>query len=238
MSVDSDRGLALRAVSYNIHSSIGRDGCKAPERIHDVLASLGGSIVALQEVDSRTDAGLKLDQFDFLAERSGMQSIAGPNILEHRGQYGNALLTNWPIEQTRLIQLAVAGREPRGAIVAVLHCGHRRLQVVNTHLGLARAERREQVDRLLAAIGPFDGPTLFMGDFNVLNRRSALLGRLGAPSGAKFAPRTFPAHRPLFALDRVWVRGRLAEVSVHAVRTKLTSVASDHLPVIAAVRLR
>jgi endonuclease/exonuclease/phosphatase family metal-dependent hydrolase len=49
------------------------------------------------------------------------------------------------------------------------------------------------------------------------------------------APATFPAYRPVLALDRLWVRPRTAlrRLAVHA--TPLARVASDHLPLVAAL---
>lgn len=226
-----------RAVSYNIHSSTGRDGRIAPERILEVLTATGASIIGLQEVDARRDKPGALDQFRFFAERTGMHSIAGPNIADHRGEYGNALLTSWTIEASRLVRLGVGSYEPRGAIVAILCRGRARLQVVNTHLGLRPSERREQVRRLAAAVTDFDGPTLFMGDFNVLRRRSGLLASLGAPRGGAAVPLSFPSARPMFALDRVWSKPDSLVESVQSIRSARTRAASDHLPLLASLRI-
>lgn len=229
--------LELTAVSYNIHSSRGRDGRLEPARIAEVVAATRGDIVGLQEVDARLGTQGAIDQFAYFAEQLGMHSIAGPNILEHRGHYGNVLLTAWPVEESRLIKLAVGGLEPRGAICAVLRCGAHRLQVINTHLGLRRAERRQQARILLEAASRHEGPTLFLGDFNDWRRQSPTLRSLGAPTNAAHTPRTFPSGRPLFALDRIWTTPLAYLDSVRAVQTELTRVASDHLPVVGLLRL-
>jgi endonuclease/exonuclease/phosphatase family metal-dependent hydrolase len=49
------------------------------------------------------------------------------------------------------------------------------------------------------------------------------------------APRTFPARRPMFALDRIWVApaGSLRRLVRHA--SPLARIASDHLPLTAEV---
>jgi endonuclease/exonuclease/phosphatase family metal-dependent hydrolase len=49
--------------------------------------------------------------------------------------------------------------------------------------------------------------------------------------------RTWPAHAPVFALDRVWVHPRhaLRELVVH--RSAKARVASDHLPLVAVIDL-
>jgi endonuclease/exonuclease/phosphatase family metal-dependent hydrolase len=226
----------VQVLTYNIHGSVGRDGRCEPERILAVIRDVGATIIGLQEVDNRHPGPQGLDQFEYFAEGLRMRCIPGPNIVDHRGQYGNVLLTSWPVESSRLVRLTVGRREPRGAICAVLRCGRARLQVVNTHLGLRPDERREQARRLLRAAAGHDGPTLFLGDFNVWRRRSTALGSLGAPASVGYAPRTYPATRPLLALDRIWTTPLDLLESVRVINTPTTSLASDHLPLHAAIR--
>jgi endonuclease/exonuclease/phosphatase family metal-dependent hydrolase len=49
------------------------------------------------------------------------------------------------------------------------------------------------------------------------------------------APATFPAGRPLFALDRIWVEPRraLKNITVHV--SDSARMASDHLPIVATL---
>ncbi len=234
---ESSAGGVFTAVTYNIHSAVGRDRRYEPERILEVLAVLAPDIVALQEVDARLDAQ-RIDQFEYFAERSGMACIAGPNIVEQRGRYGNMLLTRLPIQRARLIELPVEPRqEPRGAICALVNCAGLRLQIVNAHFGLRRMERRAQAATLLQQTADHEGPTVFMGDFNTWRRGSEVLRMLGAPTERDRAPRTFPAGRPLLALDRIWTVPRGLLTKVAAVRTTVAALASDHLPLVATVCL-
>jgi endonuclease/exonuclease/phosphatase family metal-dependent hydrolase len=48
--------------------------------------------------------------------------------------------------------------------------------------------------------------------------------------------RTFPSAFPIFALDRIWVSPSSALIDVGAIRTPITRVASDHLPLKATLR--
>ena len=50
--------------------------------------------------------------------------------------------------------------------------------------------------------------------------------------------RTHPAMFPLFALDRIYWDGELEGREFHVHRTRLSRVASDHLPVVARLRVR
>jgi endonuclease/exonuclease/phosphatase family metal-dependent hydrolase len=227
----------VTVASYNVHAAIGRDGRCDPHRILDVIGRTGAAIVGIQEVDARVRPEQPFDQFEFFCDNAGMACIAGPNIVEHRGRYGNVLLTRLPIDKTRLIKFPAGRGEPRGAIIAILQLGRHRLQVLNTHLGLTRSARRRQARTLFSAVADHDGPTLFLGDFNVWHPRSYVLNMLGAPAGRTLAPPTFPSGRPVLALDRAWTRpvSMLRRVSV--MQDRLTMVASDHLPVIASIAL-
>ena len=113
-------GRQVVAATYNIHRCVGADGRYNPGRVALVLEELNADLIGLQEVDSRLAAAGACDQLTFLARRLGFNVVAGLNIVCHRGHYGNALLSRWPILNSRLIDLSAAGREPRGGIDAAV----------------------------------------------------------------------------------------------------------------------
>ncbi len=229
--------------SYNIHRCYGRDGRHDPDRIARVIRELGADVVALQEVESMPsdEAGAEqagLDQFEYLAASTGFGVVPGPTLLSHRAQYGNVLLTRHPVTAVRKIDLSVAGREPRGAIDADLDVAGRSVRVIATHFGLRARERRRQVSRLSEALAADrDRLVILLGDFNEWRRRSPVLRAIHAHLGRDVAVRTFPAWRPIFALDRIWVQPRAVLDRVQAHASAAARVASDHLPVYASLVL-
>jgi endonuclease/exonuclease/phosphatase family metal-dependent hydrolase len=76
-----------------------------------------------------------------------------------------------------------------------------------------------------------------MGDLNewfIYGRPARWLYRhFGHPRGSA----TFPARFPLFSLDRIFVSPPGLLLSVEVVRSPLAQVASDHLPLLARLRL-
>lgn len=232
-----DSGRKIRVATYNIHSGIGRDGRCDPARTAAVLAEIDADIVALQEVDSRLRGGRDIDQFEFLERASGLHAVPGPNIVEHQGQYGNALLSRWPLRAPVLHRLNVGKREPRGAIEAELDWDGPEFVVFATHLGLKPGERRHQIDELARLLrARAETPTVMMGDFNVLGPHAGALGRLGHPLGLRLrAPATFPSRRPFIALDRIWCLPSTLRLSVRVHSSALSRIASDHLPLVAEV---
>jgi len=219
----------LTVASYNIHVAVGTDGRFDPERIAAVIGELDADVVALQEVQF---GPAPFDMLAFLRKATGYVGVAGPTLSGRHGEYGNAVLTRRPLLQARRLDLSVARREPRGALdVTVLGRGGP-LRVVATHLGLRPAERRAQTRRLIAeCTAPIDVATVLLGDLNEWFLWGRPLRWLHRHFESTPAPASFPARRPVFALDRIWVRPRrmLRELAVHA--SPLARVASDHLPV-------
>lgn len=223
--------------SYNIHGCIGRDGVLAPDRIAAVIRELDADIVALQEVDAQQHADRFLDQWLYLAEATGYHCVPGISLRTHRRDYGNAVLTRQPAAAIRLHDISVRGREPRGAIDLDLAFPQGPLRLIATYLGLRHAERRDQIDQLLRLMAG-DGEsaaTILIGDLNEWLRGSHNLRRLGAAFMKSPAPASFPAGRPILALDRIAARGTVRIAAAAAHRSPLARIASDHLPVRALV---
>lgn len=229
-----DPASGLVAVTYNVHSSIGRDRACRPDRIVAVLREIGADIIALQEVAHCAGAGDAGDQFELFRDTLGMHGVPGLNLLYGRRRFGNVLLSRWPLHSIRRLDLSVHGREPRGAIDAEIAVGGERMRVIVTHLGLGRGERRRQVERLAGALEDGrDHPTLVMGDFNIFGGERRLLRQLGAPVARRHCPASFPARMPLLGLDRIWARPGAMIQDLRAHRSPLAAIASDHLPVVA-----
>ncbi|CAG9167320.1 endonuclease/exonuclease/phosphatase family protein [Cupriavidus pampae] len=230
-------------VSYNIHGGIGTDGHFVPNRIAGVLAELSADIVALQEVETRATG---FDMLQFLCLHSGHHAIPGPTLVRADGDYGNALLTRHRPLSVRHIDLSVKGREPRGAIDALLSCHAEdagpnerfTLRVIATHLGLRPSERRWQVQRLLTALAETPAqPTMLLGDVNEWFLWGRPLRWLHAYFERTPHVSTFPSRWPVLALDRIWTSPRAHLVKVNRHATPLARIASDHLPLRAVLHL-
>lgn len=242
----------LRIASYNIHRCIGCDGQHNPQRVAGVLQSLDADIIALQEVGFETDKEHNVLQF--LGRSIDAQVIEGITLLDERGHYGNAILSRLPIDTIKLHDISVNHREPRGVIELQLTINGQQIQLLATHLGLRPAERRSQVDYLLALLRDSHADIqILMGDLNQWWCGSGSRRRLqqyfsSADNRQRQcpAPRTFPARWPLFSLDRILLRpARLCDKLQHGEKAlikqnmvkQLARCASDHLPLLAELRL-
>ena len=249
--MDRDNGTGnCRIMTYNIHRCVGTDGKLSPPRIADVIAACKTDIVALQEVDVGRSRTGYVDQAAAIGKILGMQVHFHPALRVLDEQYGDAILTRSP---SALVKAGLlpgpkpsSGHEPRGAIWVRAEMAGQQVDVVNTHLGLTRAERMMQVGALIGPewIGgrPIGGTMILAGDFNV-GRRTRSYRRLAAcldPARDKTGRRqlrTFPSRLPVLALDHIFASEGIEIVEVGTVRTPLTRVASDHLPLVADFRL-
>lgn len=223
----------LRIATWNVHEGIGADGRYDPQRVTRVLRELEAEVIALQEVPlggpGRPDLAADIDM------PPPWEIAVGPTLDTPARRFGNVVISRYPIEDVRSIDLSFGRREPRGALDADIECRGRLLRVVATHLGLSAAERRDQVRRLLAAFDTERMPVVLLGDINEWFVRGRALWWLREHFGVTRPVRSFPARCPLFALDRIWMRPIERLVDVHAHRSETARIASDHLPVVARI---
>jgi endonuclease/exonuclease/phosphatase family metal-dependent hydrolase len=238
----------VKIVTYNVRRCLGMDGHVSPARIAEVIRNCKADIVALQELDvgrKRTDS---VDQARAIADTLAMQFHFHPALNVFEELYGDAILTARP---SRLVKAAslpgIAGAEPRGALWVSLQVEGRRLDILNTHFGLSRAERRLQSEALLGPgwIGhPARRPGLILaGDFNAVPHSRTWRRLTRALCDARrLAPRpvgaTFPSALPLLRLDHLLVGPAIDVIDVRAVGTPLARLASDHLPLAMTFRLK
>lgn len=243
--------MQIRVLTYNIHKCIGGvDRRYQPDRIRETIAHYEPDLALLQEVDHLVPRSNHDRQVDLLGDLLGYRHRTYfPNVrVRGGGEYGNAILSRFPLTQTRNIDLTVSWRKRRSVLharcrVRLPGTRHMRtLHVFNMHLGLAGGERKIQLQRFLDS-HPFNGfheqtPVIVGGDLN------DVWGTLGPkfllPAGFQGMPqilRTFPSYAPMRALDGIYVRGSARITKIQSGRVAVARQASDHLPLIVDIEL-
>lgn len=232
----------LRLATYNIHKCRGMDGRTRPERILEVLERLDADVIALQEVvGSGPD---EEGQAAFFGARLGMGWVMQTTRLLRGKAYGNVVLSRLPMRGDDTCDLSFGGREARGCQRVDLDVGGRDFHVFNVHLGTGVRERFRQAPKLaeFVADASITGPKVLLGDFNewvqglTTRTLSQMLEGVDLSAYLK-SRRTYPGMLPMLHLDHIYLSGGVTVDHVELPRTRLTLVASDHLPLVAEVRL-
>jgi endonuclease/exonuclease/phosphatase family metal-dependent hydrolase len=230
-------GPEIVAATYNVHRWTARGGRREPdpERASFVISELGADVLALQEV-IRPWAGE--DPLIRLADRLRLHLAFVTTRVHRLGELGNAVLSRWPIAAASLLDLNFSRLERRTAVAAQLATDSGPLALVATHLALVDRTRHRQVRHLLDH-PQLQGPVVLLGDMNAWRANDKAVRELeaGLPSHTEIDwPASFPAARPVLALDRIYARGaKLLEVRAH--QSPAARRASDHLPVVARIKL-
>ncbi|MBW2275226.1 MAG: endonuclease/exonuclease/phosphatase family protein [Deltaproteobacteria bacterium] len=233
-----EMGREITVATYNVHRWTGLNGRSAPDpaRAGFVISELDADVIALQEVlrPHRGD-----DPLVALSEALGLHLAFAVTRMHKRGEQGNAILSRFPISGCSVVDISHSRIEKRGALAAQFSAEEgTHLGVVATHLSLVDRTRQRQVASLLQHPQLNSGPVVLLGDMNAWRKckaTRALDDGLKRHHNLDWPP-SFPAARPVLALDRVYARG--AEVtSVYAHDTPASRRASDHLPVVARIRM-
>ena len=234
---------------YNIHHGRAMNGTINLDRIAALIHLHQPDIVGFNEVDRFFSRRSRFeDQFAWLSQTLGMEGAFGASIVrrqrERVREYGNALLSRFPVIQHTnhgLKARALTISEPRSVLEADLAIGpDKRLKVFVTHLSIVHLMQRVQVDLLARRIAEATAPSVLMGDMNMPPGGSMwrkLMAKasdvcIGQPQSTY---PTFPSIRPVTQKDYIFVSPSIETLEVEAISTDPS--ASDHLPLLATIRL-
>lgn len=235
-------GQQLTVMTYNIHHGEGADGTIDLGRIARVITAAAADLVALQEVDVRTQRAGSADQAHELARLTRMHVVFGRTIPYQGGLYGNAVLSRWPVNGFVNHPLPFTpGREKRGILDAEIeYPGLAAFRFLATHFDITAADRRGAAARLgeILTERPSGPPMILAGDLNDVpgSESLAALGDDWRSATAGQALPTSPAAGPKRQIDYILFRPAARWRAV-AVRVVDEPVASDHRPLVAVLEL-
>jgi endonuclease/exonuclease/phosphatase family metal-dependent hydrolase len=214
----------IRAVTFNIEYAL---------RIDRAIALLEASpelrdadVIALQEMDAQGAQRI--------AEALAMSHVYYPATVHPTTgrDFGNAILSRWPIvadEKIVLPHLARLERSERIATAATILVGDVTLRVYSVHLGtrveIGPESRRDQARALLADAATYPRVVVF-GDMN-----SRKIGREFVAAGFLWPTEHNPTTHLIFRWDHIFFKGFRPVDGVTSGVVRDTLGASDHRPV-------
>ena len=170
----------ITVATYNIHKAHSMTrGC----HLHDLksgLLEINADLLCLQEVQDlntkrKSPALIEHGHSQIAALQANLYPhIAyGANAIYEHGHHGNAILSKFPIQHWRNIDVSDHRLEQRGILHATLdHPDLREIHVINSHFGLFKVSRIRQAHALIRHVHdtvPKAAPLIVAGDFNDWN---------------------------------------------------------------------
>lgn len=229
----------LRVMTYNIRMGFDGLGVPGPLPTARVIDASNADVVALQEVGRGWTVNGGVDLAAWLRWRFPQYHFIYGAM--NGDLWGNVILSRYEIRDSGSVRFPVReSRFQRGLTWALVSSAQGDLLILNAHLAHdSAADRLEQAEDILEFWRNRER-TILLGDFNdgpssppVQRLRAAgFIDALAAHGlGAAF---TFPSVGPSERLDYIFVSEDLRSLS-GAIRQ---TTASDHLPVLAEIRLR
>lgn len=227
--------VEIKTMTYNIYSAR-KMGIEA---IAAVIRKVNPDVVSLQEVERNTD----LNPMDFskeIAALTGMKYYFFAHALTlKKGDYGNVILSKYPLLQTKSIHLSVAndGDDIRSFGYALLEKQGKQFYFATTHLGYKKDDstRLKQIAEILAEIKNLKKPIILGADLNSRPNSQtmpALQKWFTLPCQISDCEWTVPAPKPTYTCDwLIYAPQHAFEVKDYAVQF-WADKESDHFPVV------
>ena len=238
----------ITVLSYNIHHANppSKPGLIDLPAIANVIKQQGADLVALQEVDVHTGrSGASLHEAEELARLTGMRAYFAKAIDYGGGEYGVAILSKFPMEETKNTPLPTddntKGEHRTLATATIVLPGNKRFVFACTHLDAQRGDtnRQLQIKKIVDVLKGESLPVVIAGDFNALPESSVIqqLDRSFTRTCVTNCPFTIPEIAPNRTIDYIaFAPAKRFTVLSHSVVDE--SYASDHRPVKAVLQLR
>jgi endonuclease/exonuclease/phosphatase family metal-dependent hydrolase len=227
----------LRVMTYNIHHGIDADWRMDLKAIARVIELEAPDVIVLNEVNRARASNGFVDTLTVLSRQLRMIYIFGSN--QRDGQYGNAVLSRYPIVEWENTRFNHNTTQVRGLLRAVIDTPAGRITLLATHLDHIEDHRNARTAQVAETLELWAGAprTILMGDLNA----EPYAPELQAIYDAGFVDVleasglddvfTFWDPSPSRRIDFVFLTPDLPLARAWVVPSR----ASDHLPVLAEV---
>lgn len=205
--------------------------------IADAINAQRPDLVALEEVDSVTQRA-PIDEAKELGKLTGMHYFFSKTINFEGGEYGDAILSRYPIIKVQHEELPMpdsSGEARALGIITIKPFRGMKINFAVTHLDLRFKNRMAEIRRIMAVARQSQYPFILGGDFNAFPNSKEVKT---LKSYFVFADRigwtlTFPSDDPRITIDYIVLSPEASkEFQVTSYNVIKDISASDHLPLV------
>lgn len=248
------KGQSLRVMTYNIYGARATSPANAADldAIAEVIRRQNPDFVTLNEVDMFTNrTGKDVHQARDLAEKLGMEWHFSKAIDRDGGEYGDAVLSKYPILEKRSYRLPCAAEQPgedRSLCVIRVQIDGKDLYVASTHLDhlsgdASRLVQATEIRRIRDT--ELEGDLILCGDLNAIPSSNVIATMTSfLTNTGPIDQYTFPSDDPSRKIDYI-MYAPIEHFGVQNCQVvsrgdqQVGGVdASDHRPVIADIRFQ
>ena len=248
------KGQSLRVMTYNIYGARATSPANAADldAIAEVIRRQNPDFVTLNEVDVFTNrTGKDVHQARDLAEKLGMEWHFSKAIDRDGGEYGDAVLSKYPILEKRSYRLPCAADQPgedRSLCVIRVQIDGKDLYVASTHLDhlsgdASRLVQATEIRRIRDT--ELEGDLILCGDLNAIPSSNVIATMTSfLTNTGPIDQYTFPSDDPSRKIDYI-MYAPIEHFGVQNCQVvsrgdqQVGGVdASDHRPVIADIRFQ
>ena len=248
------KGQSLRVMTYNIYGARATSPANAADldAIAEVIRRQNPDFVTLNEVDVFTNrTGKDVHQARDLAEKLGMEWHFSKAIDRDGGEYGDAVLSKYPILEKRSYRLPCAAEQPgedRSLCVIRVQIDGKDLYVASTHLDhlsgdASRLVQATEIRRIRDT--ELEGDLILCGDLNAIPSSTVIATMTSfLTNTGPIDQYTFPSDDPSRKIDYI-MYAPIEHFGVQNCQVvsrgdqQVGGVdASDHRPVIADIRFQ
>ena len=221
-------------MSYNIRNCRGLDNKTEPSRIAETIKKANPDVIAIQELDCKTQRNGQRDFLQELAEQTGLHPTYAKAIDYQGGAYGIGVLSKEQPQGVRRIPLP--GREEKRVLLIL---EFKDFVQFATHLSLTPEDQSTSLQIIAREAATYDKPVIFSGDLNLhpgspqgkeLTRHFTILNSTEVPS--------FPANAPKELIDYICCfTHKDVTCKVESTEVITEPVASDHRAVLVKATL-
>ena len=248
------KGQSLRVMTYNIYGARATSPANAADldALAEVIRRQDPDFVTLNEVDVFTNrTGKDVHQARDLAEKLGMEWHFSKAIDRDGGEYGDAVLSKYPILEKRSYRLPCAAEQPgedRSLCVIRVQIDGKDLYVASTHLDhlsgdASRLVQATEIRRIRDT--ELEGDLILCGDLNAIPSSNVIATMTSfLTNTGPIDQYTFPSDDPSRKIDYI-MYAPIEHFGVQNCQVvsrgdqQVGGVdASDHRPVIADIRFQ